>query len=163
MQLSSSKTQIYYHLLDLDDSQQQQYLDTLQQSQPELYHQIAPLLATDNQKEQLTQLFGFCAHQATNHEVDLSGEVISKYRLTHELGRGGMGVVYAALRDDETFEQDLAIKFIQSNLSNVLGQRALFDEAQREKALTLATATKVLDLARHPDFQKTFIEMLSFP
>jgi uncharacterized 2Fe-2S/4Fe-4S cluster protein (DUF4445 family) len=40
---------------------------------------------------------------------------------------------------------------------------ALFDEAQREKALTLAMATKVLDLARHPDFQKTFINMLSFP
>jgi uncharacterized 2Fe-2S/4Fe-4S cluster protein (DUF4445 family) len=40
---------------------------------------------------------------------------------------------------------------------------ALFDEAQREKALTLAMATKVLDLARHPDFQKTFIDMLSFP
>ena len=40
---------------------------------------------------------------------------------------------------------------------------SLFDEAQREKTLTLATATKVLDLARHPDFQKTFIKMLSFP
>lgn len=151
MQLSSSKTQIYYHLLDLDDSQQQQYLDTLQQSQPELYHQIAPLLATDNQKEQLTQLFGFCAHQATNHEVDLSGEVISKYRLTHELGRGGMGVVYAALRDDETFEQDLAIKFIQSNLSNVLGQRALFDEAQLLARLNHPYIAKVFDGGLHGD------------
>jgi uncharacterized 2Fe-2S/4Fe-4S cluster protein (DUF4445 family) len=40
---------------------------------------------------------------------------------------------------------------------------ALFDESQRKKALTLAMATKVLDLARHPDFQKTFIDMLSFP
>jgi uncharacterized 2Fe-2S/4Fe-4S cluster protein (DUF4445 family) len=40
---------------------------------------------------------------------------------------------------------------------------ALFDETQREKALTLARATKILDLARHPDFQKTFIKMLSFP
>jgi uncharacterized 2Fe-2S/4Fe-4S cluster protein (DUF4445 family) len=40
---------------------------------------------------------------------------------------------------------------------------SLFDETHREKASTLATATTVLDLARHPDFQKTFIDMLSFP
>ncbi len=151
MQLGSSKTQIYYHLLDLDDSQQQQYLATLQKSQPELYLQIAPLLAIDQQQEQLTQLLGFCAHQATSHEVDLSGEVISKYRLTHELGRGGMGVVYAAQRADETFEQDLAIKFIQSNLSQVLGQRALFDEAQLLARLNHPYIAKVFDGGLHDD------------
>jgi uncharacterized 2Fe-2S/4Fe-4S cluster protein (DUF4445 family) len=40
---------------------------------------------------------------------------------------------------------------------------ALFDESQRKKTSTLTMATKVLDLAGHPDFQETFIEMLSFP
>ncbi|MGR5235912.1 serine/threonine-protein kinase [Vibrio alfacsensis] len=151
MQLASSATQIYYHLLDLDDSQKQQYLDNLRQSQPELYRNIAPLLSCDKTDEQLTQLLGFGAHQATNQEIDLSGEVISKYRLTHELGRGGMGVVYAALRADDTFEQDLAIKFIQSNLSNVLGQRALFDEAQLLARLNHPYIAKVFDGGLHDD------------
>ena len=108
MQLGSSETQIYYHLLDLDDSQKQQYLNELQQSQPELYLQVAPLLASENEEEQLTELLGFSANLATKQEVDLTGEEVSKYRLTHELGRGGMGVVYAALRADETFEQVLS-------------------------------------------------------
>ncbi|HHF2878023.1 TPA: serine/threonine-protein kinase [Vibrio diabolicus] len=151
MQLGSSETQIYYHLLDLDDSQKQQYLQALQQSQPELYQQLVPLLANETPEEQLTQLLYFGAHQATNRDVDLSGEVISKYRLTHELGRGGMGVVYAALRADETFEQDLAIKFIQSNLSNVLGQRALFDEAQLLARLNHPYIAKVFDGGLHQD------------
>ncbi|MFV8410139.1 serine/threonine-protein kinase [Vibrio owensii] len=145
MQLGSSETQIYYHLLDLDDSQKQQYLKELQQSQPELYLQVAPLLASENEEEQLTELLGFGASLATTQEVDLTGEVVSKYRLTHELGRGGMGVVYAALRADETFEQDLAIKFIQTNLSNVLGKRALFDEAQLLARLNHPYIAKVFD------------------
>ncbi|NIY86841.1 serine/threonine-protein kinase [Vibrio campbellii] len=151
MPLSSSETQIYYHLLDLDDSQKQQYLDELQQSQPELYLQVAPLLASGSEEEQLTELLGFGASFATTKEVDLTGEVISKYRLTHELGRGGMGVVYAALRADETFEQDLAIKFIQANLSNVLGKRALFDEAQLLARLNHPYIAKVFDGGLHGD------------
>ncbi|GAJ74087.1 LOW QUALITY PROTEIN: serine/threonine protein kinase [Vibrio sp. JCM 18904] len=151
MQLGSSETQIYYHLLDLDDSQKQQYLQALQRSQPELYRQLVPLLANETPEEQLKQLLYFGAHQATNQDVDLSGEIISKYRLTHELGRGGMGVVYAALRADETFEQDLAIKFIQSNLSNVLGQRALFDEAQLLARLNHPYIAKVFDGGLHQD------------
>ena len=151
MPLISSETQIYYHLLDLDDSQKQQYLDELQQSQPELYLQVAPLLASESEEEQLTELLGFGASLATTKEVDLTGEVISKYRLTHELGRGGMGVVYAALRADETFEQDLAIKFIQANLSNVLGKRALFDEAQLLARLNHPYIAKVFDGGLHGD------------
>ncbi|WP_029789279.1 MULTISPECIES: serine/threonine-protein kinase [Vibrio] len=151
MQLGSSETQIYYHLLDLDDSQKQQYLNELQQSQPELYLQVAPLLANENEEEQLTQLLGFGANLATKQEVDLTGEEVSKYRLTHELGRGGMGVVYAALRADETFEQDLAIKFIQTNLSNVLGKRALFDEAQLLARLNHPYIAKVFDGGLHDD------------
>nr|WP_306417114.1 serine/threonine-protein kinase [Vibrio sp. B181a] len=138
-------------MLDLDDSQKQQYLDELQQSQPELYLQVAPLLASESEEEQLTQLLGFGASLATTKEVDLTGEVISKYRLTHELGRGGMGVVYAALRADETFEQDLAIKFIQANLSNVLGKRALFDEAQLLARLNHPYIAKVFDGGLHGD------------
>ncbi|MCR9906571.1 serine/threonine protein kinase [Vibrio campbellii] len=151
MPLSSSETQIYYHLLDLDDSQKQQYLDELQQSQPELYLQVAPLLASESEEEQLTELLGFGASLATTKEVDLTGEVISKYRLTHELGRGGMGVVYAALRADETFEQDLAIKFIQASLSNILGKRALFDEAQLLARLNHPYIAKVFDGGLHGD------------
>ncbi|MDF2154049.1 serine/threonine-protein kinase [Vibrio sp. CAU 1672] len=151
MHFGTSKTQVYYHLLDLDDSQKQQCLEHLQQSQPELYRQVAALLAGESEDEPFSQLLGFGAHHAMIRDIDLSGEVVSKYHLTHELGRGGMGVVYAAKRADKTFEQDLAIKFIQSDLSNVLGQRALFDEAQLLARLNHPYIAKVFDGGLHGD------------
>lgn len=151
MQLGYNETQVYYHLLDLDDSQKQQYLQALQKNQPTLFQQLIPLLSDEIPAEHLTELLYFGAQQATSRDIDLSGQVISKYRLTHELGRGGMGVVYAAERADETFEQDLAIKLIQSNLSNVLGQRALFDEAQLLARLNHPYIAKVFDGGLHND------------
>lgn len=151
MQLGYNETQIYYHLLDLDESQKQQFLQALQQNQPKLYQKLTHLLADDTAEGNLTQLLGFGAQQATSQDIDLSGQIISKYRLTHELGRGGMGVVYAAQRADATFEQDLAVKFIQSNLSNVLGQRALFDEAQLLARLNHPYIAKVFDGGLHND------------
>ncbi len=38
------------------------------------------------------------------------------YRLLRELGRGGMGVVYLAARDDESFEKLVAIKMVPGGL-----------------------------------------------
>ncbi len=151
MQTVSSETQIYYHLLDLDDNQKQQYLEALQQNQPGLYLQIAPLLTIGDEEQHLTELISFGASLATPQEAELAGEVVSKYYLTHELGRGGMGVVYAARRADETFEQDLALKFIQTNLNNILGQRALFDEAQLLANLNHPYIAKVFDGGLHGD------------
>ena len=41
-----------------------------------------------------------------------SGEFIGPYRLVRELGRGGMGVVYLAMRDDGAFRKSVAIKLL---------------------------------------------------
>ena len=53
---------------------------------------------------------------------------------------------------------------------NIVGNAAgagaimtLFDETCRQKALQLARSIRVIDLARHPDFQEVFMTSLSFP
>ncbi|MEZ9391757.1 serine/threonine protein kinase [Vibrio splendidus] len=130
--------------MDLSDAEKSLYLERLEQEQPSLYQQILPLL-NEVSSEQITSLLGFHAQQATESELSLTDTLVDKYYISHELGRGGMGVVYSASRADRTFEQDLAIKFIQPALSHILGEHALFQEAQLLAHLNHPCIAKVFD------------------
>ena len=130
--------------MDLSDAEKSLYLERLEQEQPSLYQQILPLI-NEVSSEQITSLLGFHAQQATGSELSLTNTLVDKYYISHELGRGGMGVVYSASRADRTFEQDLAIKFIQPALSHILGEHALFQEAQLLAHLNHPCIAKVFD------------------
>ena len=130
--------------MDLSDAKKSLYLKRLEQEQPSLYQQVLPLI-NEVPSEQITSLLGFYAQQATDSELDLTGTLVDKYYISHELGRGGMGIVYSASRADKTFEQDLAVKFIQPALSHILGEHALFQEAQLLAHLNHPCIAKVFD------------------
>ncbi len=130
--------------MDLSDTEKSLYLERLEQEQPSLYQQILPLI-NEVSSEQITSLLGFYAQQATEIELNLTDTLVDKYYISHELGRGGMGIVYSASRADSTFEQDLAIKFIQPALSHILGENALFQEAQLLAHLNHPCIAKVFD------------------
>ncbi|MEZ8118747.1 serine/threonine protein kinase [Vibrio splendidus] len=130
--------------MDLSDAEKSLYLERLEQEQPSLYQQILPLI-NEVSSEQITSLLGFYAQQATGSELSLTDTLVDKYYISHELGRGGMGVVYSASRADRTFEQDLAIKFIQPALTHILGKHALFQEAQLLAHLNHPCIAKVFD------------------
>ncbi|HET6577195.1 MAG TPA: protein kinase [Gemmatimonadales bacterium] len=49
-------------------------------------------------------------------ELPIAGRRIGAYRLARELGRGGMGAVYLAERDDGAFSQRVAIKLIKRGM-----------------------------------------------
>lgn len=50
------------------------------------------------------------AHGEVDHAA---GSLVGPYRICHELGRGGMGVVYLAERADGQFDQRVALKLIR--------------------------------------------------
>ncbi|UPR53560.1 serine/threonine protein kinase [Vibrio cyclitrophicus] len=130
--------------MDLSDAKKSLYLERLEQEQPSLYQQVLPLI-NEVPSEQITSLLGFYAQQATESELNLTDTLVDKYYISHELGRGGMGIVYSASRADRTFEQDLAVKFIQPSLSHILGEHALFQEAQLLAHLNHPCIAKVFD------------------
>ena len=61
-----------------------------------------------------------------DHDV-LAGRRVGAYRLTREIGRGGMGVVYEAVRDDETFDRRAAVKMLPAWSAAVLAERFRFE------------------------------------
>ncbi len=70
---------------------------------------------------------------------------IGPYRLVRELGRGGMGVVYLATRDDGIFRKNVALKLLlQGNASHEAVQR-FKQERQVVAALDHPNIARILD------------------
>jgi eukaryotic-like serine/threonine-protein kinase len=55
-------------------------------------------------------------------------ERIGNYRIIEEIGRGGMGLVYRAARDDGLFDQQVAIKVIRRNVFSATTQEQFANE-----------------------------------
>jgi len=49
----------------------------------------------------------------------MKGQSVGPYRIVEEVGRGGMGRVYRAVRDDGTFTHEVAIKIVQPDAAAI--------------------------------------------
>lgn len=158
--MSNSCTDVFYSLLDLNEEEKLIALAKLENTQPLVYQQVAKLFNGTNQSDlSLTQVFSRSASDVFE-DACFAGEELDKYHIGEELGRGGMGVVYAATRRDNTYEQDLAIKFIQPSLTDILGKKALYDEAQLLARLNHPCIAKVFDAGEYQGYVYMVMEKI---
>ncbi len=75
----------------------------------------------------------------------LEGRRIGRYRIEGEVGRGGMGAVFAAVRDDGEFEQKVAVKVILSGLNTEAIARRFRNERQILASLEHPNIARLLD------------------
>ena len=92
----------------------------------------------------------------------LVGSRVGAYRIEREIGRGGMGAVYLAQRDDNTFQRRVAIKVIKRGMDTDYILRRFRHERQILAALDHANITRLLDGGAtdkgQPYFVMEFIE-----
>ena len=96
-------------------------------------------------------------------EVDAAPSRLGPYRILREIGRGGMGAVYEAERDDGEFHQRVAIKVIKRGMDTDAILRRFFTERQILARLRHPNITRLLDggtFAGRPYFVMEFVEGL---
>jgi serine/threonine-protein kinase len=75
----------------------------------------------------------------------LEGRRIGPYVITSRIGRGGMGVVYLAERDDGQFRQRVALKLVPRGLETEHALRRFLDERQILASLNHPGIARLLD------------------
>jgi serine/threonine-protein kinase len=78
-------------------------------------------------------------------DASLPERHIGPYRVLRELGRGGMGVVYLAERDDGQFRRRVAIKLVRSGFDDGQIQRRFLAERQILASLGHPNIAQLLD------------------
>ncbi|HKY32480.1 MAG TPA: serine/threonine-protein kinase [Candidatus Polarisedimenticolia bacterium] len=126
------------------------HLDEACAGDPDLRQRVADLLREDESGEEsladqvrgaVGSLLGTASRLgsadpgASSTEPGLGGTLIGPYRLEDVIGRGGMGTVWRAVRDDEAYKKEVAIKLMHRGLHDP-GLRARF-AAERQILATL--------------------------
>ncbi|CAM2065258.1 Non-specific serine/threonine protein kinase [Sulfidibacter corallicola] len=74
-----------------------------------------------------------------------SGYRIGPYRIVQEIGRGGMGAVYMAVREGEGFQQEVALKVLQFGMASADLIQRFHNERQIMANLNHHNIAKLLD------------------
>jgi len=75
----------------------------------------------------------------------LIGERIGAYRIVEMLGVGGMGDVYKAVRDDDQYHAEVAIKLMRADVRNPLSEQRFKSERQILASLDHRNIARLLD------------------
>jgi tRNA A-37 threonylcarbamoyl transferase component Bud32 len=118
----------------------------------ELRHDVETLLAADDPDTPFLTL---------ERIPERAPERLGPYRIVREIGRGGMGTVYLAERDDGQFEQRVAVKIVRAGLDSEAVVRRFYAERQILARLQHPNITRLLDggtFESKPYFVMEYIE-----
>lgn len=102
---------LFNKVVDLEPDARDKFLLNLRNEQKTVYGRLSDLLTADEG----ASLF---MNEPISFDPTLSmiGEKIGSYRIVREIGRGGMGAVFEAVREDGDFDRRAAIKLTSHNL-----------------------------------------------
>lgn len=123
--------------LDCEPAARAVWLDEACADDAELRREVAALLAADATADEHTtwSLGGVAAAVLPELTDRLVGQRLGAYRLTALIGQGGMGAVFAAVRDDDQYRQQVAIKLVKAELTGGASAEAARQRFRRERQI----------------------------
>lgn len=95
--------------------------------------------------------------RALPNDYTFTGHHVGSFRLVRKIGAGGMGSVYEALRDDQEFQQRVAIKFVKPGMGTTGILQRFLTERQVLAALNHPNIARLLDGGTTPDGLPYFV------
>ncbi len=129
------------------------FLDRECREDPELRREVEALLASESDLGDFleTPVAGQSEAGADFEGASAAGQSIGRYRIEREIGRGGMGAVYLAVRADDEFQRRVAIKVSRPGVRSADLIRRFHSERQILANLDHPAIAKLFDGATTRD------------
>ena len=114
---------LFLAAVDLPPDEQTRFLDMECAGDPALRGEIESLLDSDRKNGESIAV-AVQSEAALMLHTPAAADRIGPYRVVKEIGRGGMGAVYLAVRDDDEYRKQVAIKVVKRGMdtAEVLGR-----------------------------------------
>ena len=147
---------------DLPSEEQARFLDEACNGDSALRAELESLLVSDRKNgEAISRAVGaeaallFSSDEAGREP--LAGDRLGAYRVVREIGRGGMGAVYLATRDDDQYRKQVAIKVVKRGMDTVEVLGRFRHERQILANLDHPYIARLLDGGTTPDGRPFFV------
>ena len=137
---------LFEAVLELPAAERMPWVQARCGADPELVRLVRDLLAADEQADAVATgaALALIAEEAETPRY-APGTRVGRYEIESHLGRGGMGDVYAARRNDGEFEQRVAIKFIAEHRASGAALERFRNERQILAEVDHPNIAKLLD------------------
>jgi eukaryotic-like serine/threonine-protein kinase len=150
--------EIFRTAIDAPADDRDAYLTLACGADEELRREVLSLLDRDTPEDFIQAPIVNAARAFTaSSKVDLTGDRIGPYRATRLIGRGGMGDVYEAERDDEQFRQQVAIKIIRRGMDTDFVRERFMRERQILASLDHPHIARLFDGGATADGRPYFV------
>jgi serine/threonine protein kinase/tetratricopeptide (TPR) repeat protein len=106
--------ELFYAALDLDPADRAAFLDRSCGSNAEVRREVDVLLSSSEKTWGFFQKPLQAVAERVTMDSESDGPRLGDYKVIRQIGEGGMGKVYLAERADELYQQQVAIKLVQS-------------------------------------------------
>ncbi len=150
--------ELFRTVVDRPVAEREAYLTLVCSGDEELQREVLSLLARDASEDFIQKPIAGVAFLLNPETTDdLTGNRIGPYRLARLVGRGGMGAVYEAVRDDEQFQQQVALKLIRHGMDSAFVRDRFLRERQILASLDHPHIARLLDGGATEDGQPYFV------
>ena len=108
--------EIFLEALEKNAESRVEFLDEVCANDAELREEIESLLASHEEIEDFIEDPAFQVDEVFTHSANQTEKRLGNYKIIKEIGAGGMGIVYLAVREDEQFRRRVAIKLVKRGL-----------------------------------------------
>ena len=145
-------------LVELPPAQQADRLAALELADPALAVEVRALLAADASENALLDADAAAAMPGLfDRAPEPAGTIAGPYRLLHQVGEGGMGVVWLAERVDGSFEQQVAVKVLKQGMDTQAILRRFLLERRILARLNHRHIVRVIDGGSNADGRPFYV------